>query len=677
MDDDSAGKSVHSSAAGSRDGLIDFGGYTLEQLRELQYSVDKETFPLNFSNLIAALTQKEETQSTATGPRGDTFAGHYTARVGIWGWLAAKARRSPLYGVGSIEARSSDILLGGWQRTWLGVPIESQITRSMSSIHNAVQDGQHVQFDIRRRYWLPERIQFRTETLEKAQQLVGMLPAAHSRKFLERWSAIREFNLRVNAVGNKPWVTGAIVAVNVVIYVAMAIATKKFGRFTVPELLAWGANFGPLTVNGQWWRVFTALFVHFNLSHLAVNMWALWNVGRLTERLFGSATLAFLYIGGGLLASLSSIAWDPSLSTVGASGAIFGVFGAFLAFLSRQRKQIPAVIVRKHWISTSVFVLFSLVNGAIQPGIDNAAHVGGLLCGFVLGYIFARPLEPQVRERFSLHHIAGAGAFILVAIIAAIWQAKGIGSGLSFPEQFFRAHSAYVSGEARNLQLWNELAARASRGTISDAELGERFARDIVPFWESAQEQLEKENASLEGSERDFAQLAANFVDARLQWANAVVEIAQSHDKDAAAGITELMRRTNAATARLERLAVRARMDHRPRALSATTFVRRLRQIVAGRSWRCVGESPAASDDKDDGPALRYASECQAQHLFLDGDFAQLEALLNQYISKPEDLPDGSSHFEGLIGGLLELLRSGTLKVEATLEYTADWRRAV
>jgi membrane associated rhomboid family serine protease len=679
MDEESAGKSAatQSSAAGTRDGLIDFSGYTIEQLRELQYSVDQERFPLNYGNLIAALRGKEEGQTNQTASQSDAFAGQFTSAKGFLSWLAAKARRSPLYGLGTIEPRSSDILLGGWQRTWLGVPIESQIARSKSSIQNAVQDGQHVQFDIRRRYWLPERIQFRAETADEAQQLVGMLPAAQSRKFMERWSAIREFNLRVNAIGNKPWVTGAIVAINVVIYVTMAIATRKFGQFTVPELLAWGANLGPLTVNGQWWRVFTALFVHFNLSHLAINMWALWNVGRLTERLFGSATLAFLYVGGGILASLSSIAWDPSLSTVGASGAIFGVFGAFLAFLSRQRKQIPAVIVRKHWISTAVFVLFSLVNGAIQPGIDNAAHVGGLLCGFVLGYILARPLEQEVRARFPRHQIVGAAAFVLIAISSAIWQVKGIGSGLSVPEQYFRAHIGYVNGESHNLEMWNALAARAARGTISDAELSERFARDIVPFWESQQEQLEKENASLQGPERDFAQLVVNFVDARAEWANAVVEIAKNQDKDGAPRITKLVGRTNAAAARLERMGIRARMDHRPRALSATTFVRRLRQIVTGETWRCVGESPMRSDDKNDGPALRYESACQAQHLFLNADFVRLEALLNQYMDKPEDLPDGTSHFEGLTGGLLELLRSGTLNVDATFGYTADWRRAV
>jgi membrane associated rhomboid family serine protease len=685
MDDDNARKSgsSQSSTKSPRDGLIDFSGYSLQQLRELQFSIDKEAFPLNFSKLVAALKQKEEAQTIETAPQSGAFAGQFNSKMGFLGWLAAKARRSPLYGVGAIEPRFPDILLHGWQRTWLGVPIETQLARKMSSVQNVVQDGQNVQFDIRRRYWLSERTKFRAGSLEEAQKLVGTLPATQTRNFVERWSAIREFNLRVDAIGNKPWVTAAIVAINVAVFVAMAITTKKLGQFTVPELLAWGANFGPLTVNGQWWRTFTALFVHFSLLHIAVNLWALWNVGRLTERLFGSATLAFLYIGAGILASLSSIAWDPSLSTVGASGAIFGLFGAFLAFLSRQRKQIPVVILRKYWISTAVFVLFSLVNGAIQPGIDNAAHVGGLLCGFVLGYILARPLDAEIRRHWSIGHSVAAGAFILIAGFAAIWQARGIGSGLTIPEQYFRTHSAYLNGEAKNLQLWGELGTRAGNGSISDAELGQRFEQDILPFWETQKNQLEEENKALQGPGRDFALLVADFVDLRFQWASAVIDATKNRDVGRATEARELMTRANAASARIERFGIRARMDHRPRALAASAFATKVRRLFTGQSLHCVGAPPyyglplAATDDKTDGPALHHAFECQAQALFLDEDFERLESLMNQYAATSEDLPDGSSHIEALVAGLDNLFSFGRLTPDEVFGRTADWRRRV
>jgi membrane associated rhomboid family serine protease len=685
MDDDSAAKSVPppSSTANPRDGLIDFGSYSIEQLRELQFSVDEKAFPLNFSNLISTLKQKEEAQTTHAVPTSNAVAGQFSSRIGILGWLAAKAGRSPIYGAGTIEVRSSDILLQGRQRTWLGVPIETQLAREMAAVQNAVQDGHCVQFEIKRRYWLSERIQFQTASSDEAKRLAAALPATHTRKFLERWSAIRDFTLRLNTIGHRPWVSPAIVAVNVIVFVAMAVTTKQLGQFTLPELLAWGANFGPLTVNGQWWRAFTAIFVHLSILHLTLNMWVLWNVGRLTERLFGSGMLAFLYFGAGILGSLSSIAWDPSLSSVGASGAIFGLLGAFLAFLSRQRQQIPAVILRKHWISTSAFVLFSLVNGAIQPGTDNAAHVGGLLAGFVLGYILARPLDAEQRKQFPLHQSIAASAFIVVAALAAIWQARGIGSGLTIPEQYFRTHSAYVRGEAQNLQLWNELAVRANAGSISDAEIGERFEKDILPFWKAQKDQLAKENAIPQGPARDFAQLVADFVNLRFEWADALIDATKNRNVSRASDARELMRRTNAANARIERIGIRARMDHRPRSLAASAVVVKLRGFLTGQRHHCVSSPPyyglplADSDAKTDGPALRHAYACQAQELFLDEDFERLESLMNQYAGTVEELPDGSSHIEALVGGLDDLFRFGRLTPDEAFGRTADWRSKI
>jgi len=667
---------------GPRDGLIDFAPYSVEQLRELQHSIDRNAFPLNFGNLLAALEQKEAL-STQSSAQSHGVVGRFGSRAGILGWLQAKAGRSPVYGAGALEVRTSDILLNGWQRTWLGVPIETEIARKISAVRNVVQDGNCVQFDIRRRFLPSERVQFRAESPEQARRILDALPGIKTAGFLEHWSAIRDFNLRLHAIGGKPWITAVIVAINIVLFAAMAIATKKIGQFTLPELLVWGANFGPLTVNGQWWRLFTALFVHLSLLHLALNMWALWSVGHLSERLFGRGTMLFLYVAAGVLASLTSIAWDPSLSSVGASGAIFGVFGAFLAFLSRQRRQIPAVIVRKHWISTSAFVLFNLISGAVQPGIDNAAHLGGLLSGFALGYIFARPLDGEVRRHFPVNRSLGAAAFIATIVFAAIWQVKGIGSGLTIPEQYFRAHSAYVRGEANNLELWNALATRANAGSISSAELSQRFERDILPFWATQKDQLQKENDTLQGPYRAFAVLVAEFVNLRFQWASAVVDASKNNDSSRAAEAQILMQETSLASARLERVGIRSRMDHRPRAIAASPFITRVRRIFTGQRWTCVSAPPtyeppvADSDDKSDGPAVRRASGCQAQQLFLGGDYQRLDSLMNQYAGRPEDLPDGSSRFEGLVGGLANLFRFGSLSPESTFGQTADWRRKV
>jgi hypothetical protein len=368
---------------------------------------------------------------------------------------------------------------------------------------------------------------------------------------------------------------------------------------------------------------------------------------------------------------------------VGASGAIFGLFGAFLAFLSRQRRQIPPSIVRKHWISTSAFVLFNLISGAIQPGIDNAAHVGGLLSGFVLGFVLARPLDRESRKHFPAKQSLAAATFIAGVIVAAIWQAKGIGSELTIPEQYFRRHSTYVTGEIQNLQLWNTLAQRASAGSISDAEFGQRFEQDILPFWQAQKDQLQKENETLQGPNRAYALLVAQFAKLRYEWASALIEATKNNDSSRAAEARKLMAATNAINARLDRIVIRARMDHRPRALATAPVVTKVRQLLTGYHGTCVSapqviDTPVTyADDKSDGPAMRYALGCRAQQLFMTGDYERLDSLMNQYMGTLEDLPDGSSRYEGLVGGLTDLFRFGSLTPEIAFGHTADWRRSV
>lgn len=684
MDEDGDGTDAASqpNKVNPRDGLIDFRLYSIDQLRELRHSIDPEAFPENIKRLLAALNEKEA-PVTQRPPPGDTAAGQFTSRTGLLGWFQAKFAHSPVYGVGSLEVGSSEIVLNGWQRTWLGVPIEAQVTREIADVRNVVQEGTNLRFEIRRNYLPADRVRFQPESSGEIKGLLDKLPRVQSAGFLRRWSAIRDFNQKLQEVGGRPWITPLVVGLNIVLFVAMVCATKKLGQFTLQELWAWGANFGPLTVNGQWWRLFTALFVHFSLLHVLLNMWALWNIGRLSERLFGHGTLLFLYVASGILASLTSIAWDPSVSSVGASGAIFGVFGSFLAFLSRQRHQMPPAIVRKHWISTLAFVLFNLISGAMQPGIDNAAHVGGLLSGFVLGFILARPLDRDGRKHFPVNQGFAAVAFIATVTLAAIWQLKGIGSELTIPEQYVRGHGAYVSGETQNLQLWNTLAQRAGAGLMSDAELGQRFEQDILPFWQVQKDQLRKENETLKGPGREYALLVADFAKLRYEWARALIDATKNNDSSRATEAIKLMAQTSAVSARLERIGIRARLDHRPRALATAPLVTKVRQFLTGYRWTCVGapsvlDPPVAdSDNKSDGPAMRHTLGCHAQQLFMAGDYEQLDSSLNQYMGSLEDLPDGSSRYEGLVGGLSDLFRYGGLAAETAFGHTADWRRRV
>src|ERR1700687_782312 len=118
-------------------------------------------------------------------------------------------------------------------------------------------------------------------------------------------------------------VTQAIFGLNVAVFVAMLLPGGQ-------EIGALGANFGPATIGGEWWRLLTSVFVHGGLLHIAFNMWCLWNLGALCESLYGRWTYPAIYLICGVGASLASAAWHPHTPSVGASGAIFGLAGALI-----------------------------------------------------------------------------------------------------------------------------------------------------------------------------------------------------------------------------------------------------------------------------------------------------------------------------------------------------------
>lgn len=665
-----------------RDGLIDFTSYSLQQLQELRHSIDSTAFPMNFSNLMAELERRERPSDAQ--PAGDAnYAVRFTSRDGLRGWLQAKLKRMPVYGTGSIDVKPDEIIVAGWQRTWLGTPVQSELSIPIDSMRNAVIEQDWIAFESKRPFRLPKRFEFRTQSAEQAQDLISRLPATRTAKFEKRWNELREFNRRLNNIGHRAWLTPALIVANFAIFIAMAVLAGRVSYFDVQQLLNWGGNFGPLTVNGQWWRLFTALFLHLSLAHVVINMWVLWNVGRLTERLYGTWVFLFLYFASGVLGSLTSTAWEPGNVSVGASGAIFGILGAFLAVLTRSREELPAAIVKAYWKSTLIFVLFSLINSAWQPGIDNAAHVGGLLSGFMLGWVLVRQLGPGRGKRFTVRQGLAAAALTMVIAAAGLYQVTGIGSALTVPEKYSRSHRWYVDKETDNLRLWQELAARIQAGAIGMSEVREQFERNILPFWESALTRLEKERNAIPEDQHAFASLVEEFVRLRAQWARAVIEVSHDANADALRRLTELSTKTNRVNARLDRQNMRSGMDHRPRALSSSRWVRNIRNLFTRQKWTCLRAPPAiavavdARDSRDDGPAVRDAMGCIAQQMFMEGDYETLDSMLQSYATSIPDLPDGSSRYQGMVGGLEDLFEYASLDAKDVFGRTSDWRRSV
>ncbi len=192
-------------------------------------------------------------------------------------------------------------------------------------------------------------------------------------------------------------VTQVLLGANVMVFLAMVVASGPSLNFTGAISVHFGANFGPLTLSGQWWRLVTYMFLHGGLFHIAMNMWCLWELGGLCESLYGRWTYVAVYLLTGVAGGLASVGWNPGVLSVGASGAIFGLTGAMIASFALGEFSLSGISIKGVRNSLLVFAGFNLFLGRMFPGIDNACHVGGLVSGLILGALIALLAPEQNR----------------------------------------------------------------------------------------------------------------------------------------------------------------------------------------------------------------------------------------------------------------------------------------
>ena len=192
----------------------------------------------------------------------------------------------------------------------------------------------------------------------------------------------------------RPVITIALISICSFIFVAMTVSGASITAPSNSYLVGWGANFGVYTLRGQWWRLLTSAFVHIGLLHLLFNMWCLRQLGQLAEVIYGRWKFLAIYLICAVFSGVASIAWQPRSISAGASGAIFGVAGALLATFYLRKLPLPPQAIKPVLRSLVTFALINLAFGAMVPGIDNAAHVGGLGCGLVIGAILPKR-KPQ------------------------------------------------------------------------------------------------------------------------------------------------------------------------------------------------------------------------------------------------------------------------------------------
>ncbi|MDD4623905.1 MAG: rhomboid family intramembrane serine protease [Tenericutes bacterium] len=195
----------------------------------------------------------------------------------------------------------------------------------------------------------------------------------------------------------KPIITYVLIAINILIFLLMYLFGN--GSEDINTLIKFGAlSKAHILINNEYFRIITSAFLHIGLFHIMFNMWALYVVGSQVENYFGKIKFLIIYFGSIIVSSLVSLVFlDISTISAGASGAVFGLFGALLYFGYNYRAYLGNVLIRQ----ILPVIILNIFIGFVTPGINNAAHLGGLMGGILLSYSTGIKNKSSKQERTS------------------------------------------------------------------------------------------------------------------------------------------------------------------------------------------------------------------------------------------------------------------------------------
>jgi rhomboid protease GluP len=210
--------------------------------------------------------------------------------------------------------------------------------------------------------------------------------------------------------------TYSIMAVCIAVYVAMSVSSGSFVSPNVGDVMRWGGTFGYNILHGEWWRLVTAVFVHIGIIHIASNMYVFWGLGMIAERLLGRFNFLAVYLLTGIAGNVLTLLLKPNIVGAGASGAIFGLAGLLISVLQFGRLSVPRDRLTPLKKEVVKLALYNLLIGAIVPGINNIAHLGGLIYGLLLGALYAWSSRIDGDGRAKLQGIGLTAATLLLAM---------------------------------------------------------------------------------------------------------------------------------------------------------------------------------------------------------------------------------------------------------------------
>jgi len=184
--------------------------------------------------------------------------------------------------------------------------------------------------------------------------------------------------------------TYSIIAINIIIYILSALGSMDVMDMDNRVLFDMGALYAPaIVLEGEWWRLFSAMFLHGGMMHIVMNMFSLYIVGRGVEIYFDKLSYLAIYLSSGLIGGVVSIYIHQDSIGIGASGAIFGIFGALAGFFLAHRDRINSQS-KAFMKNFGTIIALNVVIGLAIPSVDMSAHIAGLIVGLVGGYILSK-----------------------------------------------------------------------------------------------------------------------------------------------------------------------------------------------------------------------------------------------------------------------------------------------
>ncbi|WP_412480511.1 rhomboid family intramembrane serine protease [Azonexus sp. IMCC34839] len=310
-------------------------------------------------------------------------------------------------------------------------------------------------------------------------------------RFLDEVAEEKAFQEQLKSFAT-PWLTWLLVGLNVVIWLWTVQHGGSAMGSPAEKLLVWGGNAASEVQKGDWWRLLSATFLHSGLMHVLMNMIGLVAAGVTVERIYGHRQFALIYFGSGLMGSALSLHFAAQQAvSVGASGAVFGVTGALLVGILQHRDKLPPSFGKQTVSSLGIFIVYALLQGFTKPGIDNAAHIGGLIGGCALAYLLP--------ERFDMEHflrtrksraLAGLAAVLLATSgLAAMAPHARIDQKLRFTANtaFAEAMTSFKAAFAALQKEQDDIKA----GRMSEREADDRSRSVHAPVFRKLQAQFE------------------------------------------------------------------------------------------------------------------------------------------------------------------------------------------